>query len=276
MVIAPTSTPTFSPITTTVSRTFTNVTTSLSIRPSTSMAIVSQAYSLALRPVWNDTPSPIAVTVSASAVDAATTTTITTTPCDCQSVSWTDRMKMSKDLIIAPATASLLSHAPSQLSKTTDTISSLSIRAVDSLSRIMDVTVKALLDSVSRDLRELMEALDDLSRSIGRQTDSLIGASQSASRSMRELIQYRHQRAKGRALELKQWGGRFVSIAGDALIGRTRVARQKAHVLKGHVTTSDAWRTYQKAHGDWSSTLEKKDSAKDGASRRAKHLFGRV
>ncbi len=252
MVIPTIPTPSFAP-------TVANVSSSLSIRPSTSVALVPQAY-----------PPAILTAVSS---DLDNIPPRTSSACNCHS---SDRTKLSTDIISMPATASLLPQAPSQLSKSTESLSSLSIRAVDSLSQIVDVTMKALIDTVSRDLRELMDALDDLSRAIMRQTGHIVDASRTTSRTMRELIQYRHERAKGRAAELKKLGGGFVSRAGEAFIGRTKVARQKAHSLKDQLMSSEAWQAYEKAHGDWSLALGQKKGEQEQPPPKARMFFGRA
>ncbi|KAF8920327.1 hypothetical protein CPB85DRAFT_1274616, partial [Mucidula mucida] len=123
MVIPTIPTPSFAP-------TVANVSSSLSIRPSTSVALVPQAY-----------PPAILTAVSS---DLDNIPPRTSSACNCHS---SDRTKLSTDIISMPATASLA-------------LSSLSIRA-------------ALIDTVSRDLRELMDALDDLSRAIMRQTSHI-------------------------------------------------------------------------------------------------------
>ena len=237
-----------------------NMSHSLSIRPSSNLAI-DQPRSLSLSLYSSptelfqprDSPSSSSTYAEAS----------TSTSCSCSTaVSWSDCIKASKDLIIAPATVSALSQAPAQIARHTESLTALSIRAVDSLSQIFDFTVKVIVETVSRDLKELMDALDALSNAIVRQTTGVIDKSKSTTQAVRELIHYRHERAKSKAQELKALSGRFASFAGNVVMGRTKVAQEKAHGLKHHLESSDAWRTYRKAHGEWSSTLGRKQVKK--------------
>ncbi|KAK0204783.1 hypothetical protein DFS33DRAFT_1322791 [Desarmillaria ectypa] len=240
---------------------FTNQSSSLSLRSSTSIAVVSQSASLSL---YNR--GSTAISASGSTSLGRVVQTADSTPaispkdpsddCDCKPLSWSERMGLSKDIVIrSPASVARPIVAPKELSKSAESLTSLSIRAVDSLSHILDSTMKALIEVVQHDLKELMEAIDELSRAIKRQTDTILDKSRSTSQVVREAVKHRHDRAKDKAKELKEIGGQLISYAGNSLMGRTRVARQKAHKLRENMWASETWRMYQKAHGHWKSTL---------------------
>ncbi|KAK0469795.1 uncharacterized protein EV420DRAFT_1496579 [Desarmillaria tabescens] len=259
---------------------FTNQSSSLSLRSSTSIAVVPQSASLSL---YNRGSTAISASSSPSAGRVAQTADSTpanspkdpSDDCDCKPLSWSERMGLSKDVVIrSPAPVARPIVAPKELSKSAESFTSLSIRAVDSLSHILDSTMRALIEVVQHDLKELMEAIDELSRAIRRQTDTIFYKSRSTSQVVREAVKHRHERAKDKAKELKEIGGQLISYAGNSLIGRTRVARQKAHQLKENMWTSETWRMYQKAHGHWKSTLTQGTEAQEKEEGR-RTLFGR-
>lgn len=126
--------------------------------------------------------------------------------------------------------------------------------------------MKALIEVVRHDVKELMEALDELMRAIGRQTNIIKEQSRSKAQVLRELLQYRNARARDKARELREKGEYLVTFAGERLKERAYIAREKAKILKDNLMTSDAWRAYSKAHGDWSGKL------KERAKRRAKRF----
>lgn len=125
--------------------------------------------------------------------------------------------------------------------------------------------MKALIEVVRHDLKELMEAIDELMFVIGRQTNMVMEESRSKAQVLRELLQYRNAKARGKARELRERGEQLVSFAGEQLKERAYIAKAKAKILKDNFMTSDAWHTYRKTHRDWSGKL--KERAKIRAKR---------
>jgi len=170
-------------------------------------------------------------------------------------------MKVMKELIIRPTTevdryiTQASSPEPTSLATITaeQQSSAVSLRLVDSLTEIVEASVKALVEVVSHDLNELIIAIDDLMRAINRQTRLVVEQSKSTAQIVREQIEYRHNRAKGKARELKEMGTQLMSYASDKFLGRTEMAKKRAHGLKDKVTSSGVWSSYSKAHGQWSS-----------------------
>ncbi|KAF9267783.1 hypothetical protein L218DRAFT_919470 [Marasmius fiardii PR-910] len=176
-----------------------------------------------------------------------------------------EKVKTSKDLIIRspPTTTEFASSLGTPVASTStahaeQATSAMSVRLVDSLSEIVEVAIKALVEVIHHDLTDLIMAIDELRASIHRQTRIVVEQSKSTVKMVRDQFQYRNARAKGKARELKDKGVRFMSYAGDAFVGRTRIARKRAQSLKEGVASSHIWALYGKAHGEWSEAFARK------------------
>jgi len=145
-------------------------------------------------------------------------------------------------------------------------VSSLNLKLVDSLSQVVDASMKALEEVIGHDFKELMGALDALMRAIGDQAAMIISDSKSRAQLLRERLNYRNERAKGKARELKEMGEQLVSHAGERLRARAEIARTRAQSLKKTFMSTSAWRTYAQAHGEWSEKLDTK--RREGGKRR--------
>ncbi|KAJ6505982.1 hypothetical protein DFH09DRAFT_285674 [Mycena vulgaris] len=214
----------------------------------------------------------------------------------CKPMTWSERAKSTKDVIIRPPTAlsnpqmvkAPPTHTPSvgeSVGKVTALpvdesaqVTSLSLKFVDSLSEVADIAMKALEEVVARDFKELMSALDDLMRAVGRQTSMIVADSKNRAQILRERLQYRNERAKGKARELKQRGEHIVSLASERLKARAEIAKRRAHSLKKSLMSTSVWRTYAQAHGEWSEKLETKAKGKrrDGKRERKVGLFAKL
>lgn len=156
---------------------------------------------------------------------------------------------------------------------------------LNSVSEVLDATTKAIAEAVGTDLTELVEAADELLINLREQTDNVIRQSKGKARAFGEQIQNindelvrRNKRAKKRANDLKEMGREFMAGASKGLKERTDKARMKARALKGSVmeggteaakvlqrslTESEAWKTYEKAQGDWEGLLSRKSKEND-------------
>jgi len=207
-------------------------------------------------------------------------------------MTWSERAKSTKDVIIRPPTAlsnpstakAPPTHTPSasgnigQVSvlpvEESVAVTSLSLKYINSLSEVAGATMKALEEVIAHDLRELVSALDDLMRAIGRQTSTLVTDSKSRAQILRERLQYRNERAKGKARELKEMGEQIVSFAGERLKARAEIAKTRAHSLKKSLMSTNVWRTYAQAHGEWSEKLDTK--RREGKRERKVGLFAKL
>ncbi|KAJ7035023.1 hypothetical protein C8F04DRAFT_1259380 [Mycena alexandri] len=229
-------------------------------------------------------------TTTAASVPVASTSAAASTPTasgsgaagsvvgQSKSMTLAEKAKSTKDIIVRPSTAlsnpsspkSPPTHAPSvggSMKKVVTTalpvkesapVSSLSLKLVDSLSQVVDASMKALEEVVGHDFKELMGALDALMRAIGDQAAMIISDSKSRAQLLRERLNYRNERAKGKARELKEMGEQFVSHAGERLKARAEIARTRAQSLRKTFMSTTAWRTYAQAHGEWSNKLDTK------------------
>jgi len=203
-----------------------------------------------------------------------------------------ERAMMSKDVILRPQTA--LSNPASLKMPPTFTpsvngnsgkvalpiddsvsVTSLSLKLVDSLSEVVDATLKALENVVPLDMQELMTALDELIRAIGRQTSTMLADSKSRAQILRERLRYRNERAKERAQQLKEMGEQFLSLAGEQLRARAEIAKTRAHSLKTSIMSANIWCTYAQAHGEWFEKLAKRSGGgRSEGKRRGAHNGG--
>ncbi|KAJ7494710.1 hypothetical protein B0H11DRAFT_2003080 [Mycena galericulata] len=212
---------------------------------------------------------------------------------ECKLRTWSGKAKTTKDIIVRPPTA--LSNPPSVKALPTDTpsvggtvvkvsarpveesaVTSLSLKLSDSLSEIAETMIKAVEEVVARDFKELKNALDALMRAIGRQTTMIVEDSKSRAQVLRERLQYRNDRARDKARELKQMGEQFVSIAGERFKARAELAKTRAHSLKKSLMSTTAWRTYAEAHGEWAERLTKKGRRRDGKREHKGGLFAKL
>ncbi|KAJ3864109.1 hypothetical protein EV359DRAFT_41720 [Lentinula novae-zelandiae] len=154
-------------------------------------------------------------------------------------------MKFSKEVMIRPSTS--ISAQASDVSSSLDPVTSTSApqrppsavatRLVDSLSEILVTSMKALIEVVEHDLKDLMVAIDDLMLALHRSTSIVVEQFKSAAQSVREQLDYRNARAKDRARELKDKGMQIMSFAGNHILERTTDAKQTANFYKDLITS---------------------------------------
>lgn len=151
--------------------------------------------------------------------------------------------------------------------------SALSIRMAGSVSEVVGTTIKAAMDAVHNDLKELIDAMDDLMRAIQDQTRKAMEISTETANAIREEVMYRNGRARDKAREFKEKSEQFIQFAGEQLMettwimglkggkwmmeahehikGRTMHARETAHGFREKVVGSDAWQAYVTGHEEW-------------------------
>uniref|UniRef100_A0A0W0EXS9 Uncharacterized protein n=1 Tax=Moniliophthora roreri TaxID=221103 RepID=A0A0W0EXS9_MONRR len=246
--------------------------TALAVR-TTSDLFVAPASLSTVPPVYERGSTAVGTSTSTSVV----TYTKPADPSGNKLKALTEKLKVTRDVIAKPSTPTTCQRqttdeAPtpssSKVVQEEETASSLSIRLVDSLSEIIEVSIKALVEVVHHDIAELMQAIDELMNAIHRQTRMVAEHSRSAVQTVKEHFEYRNARAKGKAMELREKGLRLMSYASDAVIGRTRNAKKRAQVLKANVAASKAWAKYDKVQGEWASSLGRR--ARRGANHRCR------
>jgi len=160
----------------------------------------------------------------------------------------------------------------------------LSVRMADSVSEVVGYTIKAAIDVVHNDLKELMDAMDDLMRAIQDQTRKAMEISAETANAIREEVKYRNERARDKAHEIKEkseqffqfageqlmettWsmtlkGGKWMMLAHEHIKDKTSHARDKAHGFRDKVVGSDAWQAYVTAHEEWVKDTARREYSK--------------
>jgi hypothetical protein len=107
---------------------------------------------------------------------------------------------------------------------------SLSTRLASSLSEVFNV--KALAGVLRADMKELLDALDELLRVLGAQAISAVRVTEG----LREQLRRRNQHAQQKARELREKGERMVSSLGERARGHVAQARSQARALRDAVS----------------------------------------
>lgn len=94
---------------------------------------------------------------------------------------------------------------------------------------------------VARDVQEILDALDELAQVIARQTAFVWAQSADAVDGLKARLHARHERARARALELRQMGGRLFESVQERVRARVARARENARAAKEEVLGVDAW-----------------------------------
>ncbi|KAI0955831.1 hypothetical protein AcV7_006394 [Taiwanofungus camphoratus] len=191
---------------------------------------------------------------------AEATTTPSECTCGCGLITWPEKVRSATDLMLrpippAPALSTkgdseagfpLVSHQPhgngkgKAVVRADESLYTLSTRIVGTLSEYFDFrTVTAV---VVEDLQEILDALDALVHAIGRQTILAWEQSKDTVQALRTHIQERHVRARAKALQLREMGGRFISSVHERVRGRATTAKDNARSLRESVLTVDAWK----------------------------------
>ena len=193
------------------------------------------------------------------------------------SMTWADRVKSGKDLILRPSPPSLDVDVRSKAlqivvpaQKKAEAIrTSLRHKLSNSISEVFPT--EALVAVINRDLQEIMDALDELARAIDHTVELIKERSKDTAHVLRELLQARHERAQERARKLKDLGERVASRAGALMKTRACVAREKARVLK--VATSDIWVAHRRR---MATRMATRKGLRHSARRRARSLLFKV
>ncbi|KAI0250271.1 hypothetical protein BJV78DRAFT_1220934 [Lactifluus subvellereus] len=112
----------------------------------------------------------------------------------------------------------------------TEAMYSLSTRLASSLSEVFNV--RALTGALRADMKELLDALDELLRVLSGQAASAIRVTEG----LREQLRRRNQHAQQKARELRERGERMVSSLGERARGHVAQARSQARTLKDAVS----------------------------------------
>jgi len=122
---------------------------------------------------------------------------------------------------------------------------------VESLHEVIETRIAHLRN----DMDEVLGSVDELTSVIGRQLKASVDKSKGRAKEIQGRVQYRHDRARGKAKELAKKGKEFMQSVNEEVIGRTAMAKKKAHDITHEFANSETWRTYRKLHGEWVAKL---------------------
>lgn len=251
---------TISPSPTITGKSNSNQSTALAVRTTSSISLIPAAinYAPARGAVSASVAGPSTAASSPSTQSGSRDVGPITHVEDTLPMTWTERLKVSKEIMVRPSTsvsAQTSSVVSSAVATTSPASSAVTLRLVDSLSEIVAASFKSLIDAVEHDLKDLILALDELAQAIKRSTRAVTEQSKSAAQVIREQFEYRNARAKGKAREIREKGMQMISDAGSSFWGRTNKAKERASFIKDLVVSSDAWNSYVKSHGEWRDEL---------------------
>jgi len=209
----------------------------------------------------------------------------------------TVRTGTAAPVVTVPAPNSSLVVPPliAELKSVTSEVTSVGLKLVDSLQEVVDDKFKAIVEVVQQDSKEVVEALDELMQSIRRQSSVVVDQSKDKAHLLRERLQYRNDRARGMAKEIRAKGERFVSLAEqlqDDLKTRTNIARHRARSIKDRIKDrikdvkenikenikedmASPEALYSKVLGEWNMLKEKVFEEWDDKPRRGKPRRGK-
>ncbi|KAI1796831.1 hypothetical protein LXA43DRAFT_984708 [Ganoderma leucocontextum] len=177
--------------------------------------------------------------------------------CGCGLITWPEMFKPTTDLVLRPTppTPALSNQASSKgpalaivapppmsgkgkaraIDTDDESLYALSTRLAGALSEYLDLDVSTVLAQKRNDAQEILDALDELARTIHEQTGSVWEQSKSTVEAAREGLLARHERAKTRAKELRAVGGRLFESVSAEVRGRVSMAKENARMLRENV-----------------------------------------
>lgn len=187
--------------------------------------------------------------------------------CGCGMITWPEKFKPTTDLVLRPTPPSpslvnpgyhkgdpLTVVAPVLTGKgkgkeravEDESLYALSTRIAGALSEYFDLNTM-FTQTQYNDVQEILDALDELARAIGRQTETVWEQSKTTVEVVRENIRARHERARARAKELREVGGRLFSSVSEQLRGRISMAKENARMIRErvHVHREESFRVRQ-------------------------------
>lgn len=148
-----------------------------------------------------------------------------------------------------------------------ETMYSLSTRLASSLSEMFNV--KVLAGVLRADMKELLDALDELLRALSTQAASAVRVTEG----LRDKLRRRNQYAQQKARAIREKGERVVSSLGERARSHVEQARSRARALK-EVISAEVADVYEKHHGR--GFVQKMRERQRRQSRKMRHGMRRV
>jgi len=149
----------------------------------------------------------------------------------------------------------------------TETMYFLSTRLASSLSEMFNM--KVLAGALRADMKELLDALEELLRALNVQVASAVHVTEG----LRDQLRRRNQHAQRKARALREKGERMVSSLGERARGHVARARTQARALKDAVSAEVA--TVYKKHQE-RGIVRKMRERQRGQSRKLRHGMRRM
>ena len=144
---------------------------------------------------------------------------------------------------------------------------SLSTRLASSLSEMFNV--KVLAGVLRADMKELLDALDELLQALNAQVASAVQVTEG----LRDQLRRRNQHAQQKARALREKGERMVSSLGERARGHVARARSQARALKDAISVEVS--TVCKKH-QGRGLVRKMRERQRGQSRKLRHELRRM
>ncbi|KAH9031083.1 hypothetical protein EDB84DRAFT_1493507 [Lactarius hengduanensis] len=178
----------------------------------------------------------------------------------------------SKALAVFQQAVEQATQKPTEASTVTtkhkgETMYSLSTRLASSLSEMFNV--KVLAGVLRADMKELLDALDELLRALSAQATSAVRVTEG----LRDKLRRRNQYAQQKARSIREKGERVVSSLGERARSHVEQARSRARALK-EVISAEVADVYEKHHGR--GFVQKMRERQRRQSRKMRHGMRRV
>ncbi|OSX57752.1 hypothetical protein POSPLADRAFT_1067785 [Postia placenta MAD-698-R-SB12] len=104
------------------------------------------------------------------------------------------------------------------------------------------LSLHSVASVVMRDIQEILDALDELSYAILRQTALVWESSKDAALALQAMVQHEHKRMLTKAAELTEFGGRLLSSVQERVRGRVAIAKSNAKAVRKSVLPARVWK----------------------------------
>ncbi|KAF9818867.1 hypothetical protein IEO21_02523 [Rhodonia placenta] len=104
------------------------------------------------------------------------------------------------------------------------------------------LSLHSVASVVVRDIQEILDALDELSYAILRQTALVWESSKDAALALQAMVQHEHKRMLTKAAELTEFGGRLLSSVQERVRGRVAIAKSNAKAVRKSVLPARVWK----------------------------------
>ena len=102
------------------------------------------------------------------------------------------------------------------------------------------ISVKMIASAIQADMKELLDALNELLQVLETQTAMALRLSKAATDGLREHLYRGHRRAQQRALQIRRKGEQAITTFGEQAKGRIDQAKSRARAFKDRLSSEVA------------------------------------